>query len=323
MLQQTTIAAVIPYFLKFIEKWPDVRSLATAPPEEILKEWAGLGYYARARNLHKCAGIVAAEHHGRFPADVAALRALPGIGDYTAGAIAAIAFNIPAMALDGNAERVFARCLDISEPFPAGKKAVRAAALPVFESARDGRAGDFVQAVMDLGSTVCTPKNPACATCPLAAACRGRRAGHAASLPARAKAAEKPRRFGTVYLIRDDSGHILAERRPQKGLLGGMVGLPTSDWREEGGTSPDIEDRTPDWLHEAGVLWEEDDEKHRVFHTFTHFHLELAVRFGALRAGNDAVPLPPGIFRIVISEESGAAMPSVFRKVLRLARRGS
>lgn len=313
MLQQTTIAAVIPYFLKFTEKWPRVQDLAAAPVEDVLKEWAGLGYYARARNLHKCAGVVTREYGGIFPADAAQLCALPGIGDYTAGAIAAIAFNIPAMALDGNAERVFVRYLNISEPFPAGKKAVRAAARPAFEAVQDGRAGDFVQAVMDLGSTVCTPKNPACTACPLAAGCRGRKAGRAASLPVRRKPVEKPRRFGEVYMIRDDSGHILVERRPEGGLLGGMLGLPTSEWRTDP-EPPEI----PPWLRGPEFVWEKENAKHRVFHTFTHFHLELTVRFLSVRANAGDISLPPGISRMKLADDPGAAMPSVFRKVFRL-----
>lgn len=310
MLQQTTVAAVIPYFLKFTEKWPDVQALAAAPIEEVLKEWAGLGYYARARNLHKCAGAVTELWGGRFPAEREQLRTLPGIGDYTAGAIAAIAFNRPAMALDGNADRVFARYFNIEKPFPSGKSQLRSAARPLFESplaAKDGRAGDCVQAVMDLGSAVCTPKKPVCAACPLASACLGLRAGDVERLPVRRIAREKPQRFGYVYIMEDNSGRILVERRQAQGLLGGMLGLPTSEWRE-GALPPH-----PDWARKA----EEDiTPQAHVFHVFTHFRLDLSVRRISVKE-DERFSFPFNMFFDVLSEELEKEMPSVFRKVLR------
>ncbi len=310
MLQQTTVAAVIPYFLKFTEKWPDVQSLAAAPIEEVLKEWAGLGYYARARNLHKCAGAVTELWGGRFPAEREQLRTLPGIGDYTAGAIAAIAFNHPAMALDGNADRVFARYFNIKEAFPSGKSQLRAAARPLFESplaAKDGRAGDCVQAVMDLGASVCTPKKPVCGACPLVLACLGREAGDVERLPVRRIAREKPLRFGHVYVIEDESGRILVERRPEQGLLGGMLGLPTSEWRE--GTLPPH----PEWASEAK---ESPAPQIHVFHVFTHFRLDLSVKRIKIKSDCN-FSCPFNMFFCVLSEELEKEMPSLFRKVLR------
>ncbi|MCB9979357.1 MAG: A/G-specific adenine glycosylase [Rhodospirillales bacterium] len=303
MLQQTTVAAVIPYFLKFTEKWPDVNSLAAAPLDDVLREWAGLGYYARARNLHRCAQMVADLHNGIFPADKDTLQSLPGIGDYTAGAIAAIAFDRPAAAMDGNIERVLARVFNISEPLPGAKKPLRALAKTIFEG-NSYRPGDFVQGLMDLGATVCTPRGPKCGLCPLAQGCEGRKSGAPESLPRRTPKAEKPSRYGHVYWITDGQGRVLIQKREDRGLLGGMMGLPTSEWKAE----------IPD--HSAFGKENPLISEGKVLHTFTHFHLTL---FGhRIDAVNTIIPMKG--FSWVAEQDCAAAMPSVFRKAVRLFR---
>lgn len=310
MLQQTTVAAVISYFQKFVEQWPTVCALARTPREEVLSAWAGLGYYARARNLHACAQVVCETLGGRFPATVEGLRALPGIGEYTAGAIAAIAFGLPAVALDGNGERVVARYFDIVEPFPAGKKTVRRTALPLFTSVPQVKAGDFVQAVMDLGATICTPKNPRCFLCPLSPQCRGFASGRAVALPFRSAPPYRPRRRGRVYLITDSRGRILVHRRAETGLLGGMIGLPGSVWEEE-------DPPHPPWLKQAG--WEGliGEDAAEISHTFTHFHLSLKCYRLRVEA---AVELPQEFIWQENMDEAAVAMPSVFRKAFKALR---
>ena len=293
MLQQTTVAAVREYFLAFTHRWPSVEALAAAPLGEVLAAWAGLGYYARARNLHRCAGEVA--RRGGFPETEAGLSELPGIGPYTAAAIAAIAFDAPATAVDGNVERVMARLFAETAPLPGVKETLRRHARALTP---EERPGDYAQAVMDLGATVCTPRRPACGICPWAGPCRGRALGIADELPARAPKRAKPVRRGWAYLALDDRGRVMTVRRPEKGLLGGMLALPSSAWEAE---PPAPEPPVPaDW-REAG----------EVRHTFTHFHLRMGIlwaRVGRLDAG--AVPLA----------DADAAMPTVFAKALRLGR---
>jgi A/G-specific adenine glycosylase len=302
MLQQTTVPAVIPYFLKFTEKWPTVQALAAAPLEDVLREWAGLGYYARARNLHRCAQVVARERAGVFPSDPEELRTLPGIGAYTAGAIAAIAFDVPAAAMDGNVERVLARVFHVTEPLPAAKTPLRALAKSLFEG-EARRPGDLVQAVMDLGSGVCTPRAPKCLLCPLAAFCEALKAGDANSLPRRAAKSEKPMRQGYVYWIVGPEGRILTQTRPPKGLLGGMVGLPTSAWSGE-------DPGHADFIDPRSVIPEG-----KVLHTFTHFHLTLCVCRADLHS-QAAAGCEGAAWRT--PTEAAQAMPSVFRKAVRL-----
>ncbi len=260
--------------------------------------WAGLGYYARARNLLACARVVARDLGGRFPDTEAGLRALPGVGPYTAAAIAAIAFDRPAVVVDGNVERVMARLHAVQEPLPAAKPVLRALAADLTPA---GRAGDYAQAVMDLGATVCTPRAPACGRCPWAAPCAGRREGIAAALPRRTAKPVKPVRQGIAYLALRDDGAVLVETRPARGLLGGMLGLPCSAW-----TATPPAGRTPfaaDW-RDLGV---------EVRHTFTHFHLLLRLRAARMPA---AFEPPAGAFRAVA--EIDPALPSVMRKALRL-----
>ncbi len=226
MLQQTTVAAVKEYFLNFTQKWPTVKALAAAPLDDVLKAWAGLGYYARARNLHKCANVIVSEHGGKFPDDLGALQKLPGIGPYTAGAIAAIAFDKPFAAVDGNVERVISRLDAIETPLPDSKPQIKTRAQALMT---DHRAGDFVQALMDLGATICTPKSPNCQICPWTDDCDGRKQGIAATLPRKQPKKKIPTRQGHAYLAISNDGYILLRRRAEKGLLGGMMEVPGSD----------------------------------------------------------------------------------------------
>jgi A/G-specific adenine glycosylase len=294
MLQQTTVGAARGYFDAFVTRWPTVADLAAAADAEVMAAWAGLGYYARARNLLACARVVAGEHGGRFPDSEEALRALPGVGAYTAAAVAAIAFGRRAVVVDGNVERVVARLFAVAPPLPAAKPRLRALAAALTPA---DRAGDHAQALMDLGATVCTPKRPACGLCPLVADCAGRLAGIAAGLPRRAEKPAKPVRQGIAYLAVRDDGAVLVETRPAAGLLGGMLGLPGSDW--VAGEPPPRPPLAADWR----------DLDAEVRHTFTHFHLRL-------RLEGARVPEGAGDFRP--AAEAGPAMPTVMRKALRL-----
>jgi A/G-specific adenine glycosylase len=267
MLQQTTVAAVGPYFDRFVARWSDVRALAAASLNEILQEWQGLGYYARARNLHACARAVTEWHGGVFPSDLAALRALPGIGDYTAAAIAAIAFDQRAAAIDGNVERVITRLYAVAEPMPAAKPRLRALAA---ELVPEQRAGDFAQAIMDLGATICTPRRPRCVLCPWRSACIATATGIAEDLPARAEKPDRPVRYGIAFWLTRPDGAVLLRRRPEKGLLGGMTEIPSTSWRAAPWGLAEAIDAAPavaPWSPLAGT----------VRHGFTHFQLELAI----------------------------------------------
>ena len=264
MLQQTTVAAVKEYFERFTAVWPTVNALAEAEDARVMGEWAGLGYYARARNLLKCARVVADELGGAFPNTVDELRKLPGVGPYTAGAVAAIAFDQRAVVVDGNVERVMARLFDIHTPLPAAKPELTEKAEALTP---DNRPGDYAQAVMDLGATICTPRNPACGICPWRAPCLARANGTAAELPKKTAKKPKPIRFGTAYIARRVDGALLLERRPDKGLLGGMLGWPGSEW---------VEGETPS--HEPPIRAEWKTLNGEARHTFTHFHLRLTVK---------------------------------------------
>lgn len=293
MLQQTTVAAVRGYFLAFLARWPRVEDLAAAPDAEVMAAWAGLGYYARARNLLACARTVVSEHGGRFPDTEEALAALPGIGAYTAAAIAAIAFDRSAVVVDGNVERVVAQLCAVETPLPAAKPVLRALASVLTP---DRRPGDHAQAMMDLGATICTPRRPACAICPLLDPCEARRAGIAELLPRKAEKVAKPVRSGIVYLGVAPDGGVFVETRPKSGLLGGMIGLPGGPWVE--GTAVAQPPFEAKW-RDLGV---------EVLHTFTHFHLRLAI-LGAL--------VPPEGGRFMEPGRAMAAMPTVMRKALR------
>ena len=304
MLQQTTVATVRDYFERFTARWPTVSDLAAARDADVMGEWAGLGYYARARNLLKCARMVVAEHNGAFPADHAALLALPGIGPYTAAAIASIAFDQPYAVLDGNVERVMARLSDVHTPLPAAK--------PELMKLAEGltplqRPGDYAQAVMDLGATICTPKSPACGICPWRSPCVARQMGTAPDLPRKSPKKAKPVRHGTVYLAQRDDGAWLLETRPEKGLLGGMLGWPGSDWIDSSEPRPDgVPPIEADWQELAG----------EVRHTFTHFHLMLTVKITEV-----SVQVEPHQGRFLqVSEFRPSDLPTVMRKAFDLGR---
>ncbi len=304
MLQQTTVQAVIPYFQAFLERWPTVQDLAVAPLDDVLHAWAGLGYYARARNLHKCAQMVAAWRDGDFPDDEEALRKLPGVGDYTAAAIVAIAYGRRAVVMDGNVERVIARLFDVREPLPAVKPTLKRLA---GELTPDLRAGDYAQAMMDLGATLCTPRNPACGICPWMADCAARKAGSAEGLPAKLEKPERPTRRGIAFWAVRKDGAVLIRRRPEAGLLGGMMEIPSTQWRPEPWDSADATAEAPvkaEWRLLPGL----------VRHTFTHFHLELSVMAG--RAGVGA--MAPGLW-CPLDKLSDHALPTVMRKVIKHA----
>jgi A/G-specific adenine glycosylase len=312
MLQQTTVRSVAPYYARFLTRWCDVRALAAAPLDDILKAWAGLGYYARARNLHACARAVVERHGGEFPAGEAALRALPGIGEYTAAAIAAIAFDAPASPVDGNIERVVARFFAVADPLPGAKAELRRLARELFPQLR---AGDFAQALMDLGATICTPKKPACAVCPWSENCRARARGDADTFPRRAPKREGALRRGAAFVARRADGYVLVRTRPPRGLLGGMTEVPTTEW------SKDFDEKhalgaTP-WFrsaHSGGereIFWRPLAGKVR--HVFTHFPLELTVYVAEVPANARA---PQRTRWIATAEIGGEALPSLMRKVL-------
>ncbi|SDX47030.1 A/G-specific DNA-adenine glycosylase [Ruegeria halocynthiae] len=300
MLQQTTVAAVHDYFVRFTSRWPTVNSLAAAEDGQVMGEWAGLGYYARARNLLKCARVVAFEHDGRFPDNYDALLKLPGIGPYTAAAIAAIAFDRPETVLDGNVERVMARFYDIHAPLPGSKPTLKVKAAALTPARRPG---DYAQAVMDLGATICTPKSPACGICPLCSSCSARAADTQAELPRKVTKKPKPTRLGHVYIAQRNDGAMLLERRPDKGLLGGMLGWPGSDWSD---TPPECPPFPAQWQEIPG----------EVRHTFTHFHLILRIWATELPSGsapNDLIVMDKHQFK-------PSDLPTVMRKAFDLWR---
>ncbi len=289
MLQQTTVAAVAGYFARFTTRWPTVADLAAADDADVMAAWAGLGYYARARNLLACARSVVRDHGGRFPDSEAALRALPGIGDYTAASVAAIAFGRPAVVVDANIERVIARHRLIETPLPLAKREIRAALAPLVP--RD-RPGDFAQALMDLGATICTPRGPACAICPLTADCRARGRPDIDRLPVKPPKKAKPHRHGVAHWIEHD-GRVWLVRRPAKGMLGGMRALPGGDWT----------DARPS---ESGIA--------EVDHGFTHFDLTLKlVPREALPESGDAAA--EGEWW-PISDLDAAGLPTLYRKLV-------
>jgi A/G-specific adenine glycosylase len=313
MLQQTGVKTVGPYFLKFLARWPDVDALGRASLDDVLRMWAGLGYYSRARNLHACAVAVRRDHGGAFPDTEEALRALPGIGPYTAAAIAAIAFGRRTMPVDGNIERVVSRLFAVEEPLPLAKPLIKQLATTLLageEKSRAGdeesRAGDSAQALMDLGSSICTPKKPACALCPLNGDCVSRARGDQESFPRKAAKKSGALRRGAAFVVRRGD-ELLVRTRPEKGLLGGMTEVPGSDWLAA------QDDRTA--LQQAPVLqgvarW------HRkvgvVTHVFTHFPLELVVYTANVTARARA---PKGMRWVPVATLRDEALPNLMRKV--------
>jgi len=301
MLQQTTVATVGPYFADFLVRWPTVADLAAAPLDDVLTAWAGLGYYARARNLHRCAQVIADELGGVFPDKEEELLELPGIGRYTAAAVAAIAFGRRAVVVDGNVERVVARLFQVETPLPAAKPELTRLADSLTP---DARAGDFAQAMMDLGATVCLPRGPKCLLCPLEPDCWAKAAGIAEALPRRQPKAAKPTRRAVAFWVQGPGGDLLLRRRPEKGLLGGMMEVPSTPWREE--AWPDAEARRAaplraQWRELPGV----------VRHTFTHFHFEVTVWAGR----SEAAPAEAGRW-VALDALADEALPTVMRKII-------
>jgi len=304
MLQQTTVATVGRYFIEFIDRWPTVHLLAAAPLDDVLHAWQGLGYYARARNLHKCAGQIVDQYDGRFPDTEEALRALPGIGRYTAAAIAAIAFDQHAVVVDGNVERVMARLFQVEEPLPDSKGQLYRHAVRLTP---DRRPGDYAQAVMDLGATICVPRRPKCMLCPVAEGCAGRPI--AETLPRKRAKEPKPTRRGVAFWLTRKDGAILLRRRSDNGLLGGMMEVPSTEWRE--GETPPIDRARRETPCAAGA-W-------RVYpgmvrHTFTHFHLELTVAAATVNA-----VAPEGCVWCLPDAFGDHALPTVMKKIIRHA----
>ena len=309
MLQQTTVATVGPRYARFLARFPDVAALAAAPWEEVAAEWAGLGYYARARNLHAGAKALAA---GGFPRTAEGLRAIPGIGPYTAAAVAAIAFGEPVVPADGNVERVAARVFLVEQPLPAAKPRLAALAQGwMADPAARARPGDFAQALFDLGATLCTPRRPACTLCPWREGCAARRAGLQEDLPRKTPKRARPLRHGAHFLLADAAGRILLRRRPAKGLLGGMLGLPGTEWRAEPWGEAEALRAAPlplRWARRQGVAR----------HGFTHFELEMVLYAAALPPG--AAP-PEGEW--CDPAAARAALPTAMRRLLALAEEAS
>ncbi len=311
MLQQTTVKAVIPYFDRFTRAWPTVAALAAAPRDDVLAAWAGLGYYSRARNLHACAEAVVARHGGRFPRTEAELRDLPGIGPYTAAAIAAIAFGERATPVDGNIERVVSRLFAFETPLPAAKPEIKRLAATLTPAKRPG---DFAQAMMDLGATICTPRKPSCLMCPVQSDCHAHAKGIAETLPRKAAKSERPTRHGVAFVALREDGHILLRRRPDKGLLGGMMEVPSSDWgasRLDDGAALQETPVCAQWWPVAGD----------VVHTFTHFRLEMRV-FRAIVPIETELTLwadPRRCEWIARRDLDRAALPSVMKKIVSAA----
>ncbi|HUB95905.1 MAG TPA: A/G-specific adenine glycosylase [Stellaceae bacterium] len=301
MLQQTTVVTVLSYYEAFLERWPDVAALAAADLDEVLHAWQGLGYYARARNLHACARDVVARFDGRFPDTEAALLTLPGIGAYSAAAVAAIAFDRPVLPVDGNVERVVARLFAVATPLPEAKPELRRLAASLTPTARPG---DFAQAMMDLGATICVPRAPKCILCPLRSQCRARREGIAETLPARRARPEKPVRYGVAFWAVRVDGAVLLRRRAERGLLGGMMEVPSTEWRDAPWRDEEAKRHAP-----LKARWHRVPD--RVRHTFTHFQLELSVLAGTVPAGT-----AEGCVWVPHDRLGEQALPSLMRKVI-------
>jgi A/G-specific adenine glycosylase len=305
MLQQTGVKTVAPYYARFLQRWPTVGALAKASLDDVLRAWAGLGYYARARNLHACAKAVVARHGGDFPRSLAALRALPGIGDYTAAAVAAIAFDFAAVPVDGNVERVVARLFAVDEDLPAAKSTIKRLAASL---SPPQRAGDFAQGLMDLGATLCSPKRPACAHCPWNDACAARMRGEQETFPRKARKRNGRLRHGAAFVALRADGRVLLQQRPDKGLLAAMTEVPGNEWSHDFdiasalAAAPRLHAKTK-WRRLPGV----------VRHVFTHFPLELTVFVARSPRGTRALK---GTRWVKVADLGSEALPTVMRKVL-------
>ena len=308
MLQQTTVKAVIPYFERFVKLWPDVRDLAAADEESVLQAWAGLGYYSRARNLHACAIAIVADHDGSFPRSEAELAKLPGIGPYTAAAIAAIAFDETATPVDGNVERVVSRLFAVEQAMPQSKPRLRELARTLTP---DQRSGDFAQAMMDLGATVCTPKRPSCMICPLEGQCDAHALGIAANLPVKSVKPDRPVRHGFAFIALSEDGQLLLRQRPDTGLLARMLEVPSTEWLDDPTPAHDAVQAAPvraDWWRVPGT----------VVHTFTHFRLEIEI-YRAVVPADAPLTFWADSKRcrwVARGDLDGQALPSVMRKII-------
>lgn len=300
MCQQTTVQAVIPYYTKFLEIWPKIEDLAAAKQEEVMAQWAGLGYYARARNLHKCAQVVANDLGGKFPNTQEKLKKLPGIGDYTSAAIAAIAFGRETVVVDGNVERVIARFYAVEEALPKAKTTLKALSAEFYEGL-GSECAHLAQAFMDLGANVCIPKAPRCMLCPVAEGCTARRLGRQTDFPVKAIKKSRPQRYGEVYFIRNNNDEILFHRRDEKGLLGGMLGLPTTEWDTKKNNAQ------PAFLKDVQPLML------KAHHVFTHFDLELSLHSAELKSSS----ADEGFFWADPYNEQDN-LPTAFKKALKL-----
>lgn len=311
MLQQTVVKAATPYFLKFVENWPTVHDLAKAPQEEIMNAWAGLGYYARARNLHKCAKIISKDYNGSFPDNQPMLEKLPGIGAYTSAAMTAIAFNKPATVVDGNVERVMARLYAVRTPLPDSKKQLKEYTKEFADRFAD-RPGDLAQAMMDLGAGICIPKAPRCVLCPIQDHCEARKINIAEDLPYKKAGKTKPEKHGYIYFIKDSKENILLHKRPEQGLLGGMTGFPTSEW-----VTKDKERKHPDFIENLQKNSNYSIQKMKntiVFHSFTHFNLELSSYFLEIKDMDSPLTQKTDLYWLPYNSVKKDIFPTVFRK---------
>jgi A/G-specific adenine glycosylase len=303
MLQQTRSAAVIPYFNRFIARWPTLKALACTPRDEVLHAWSGLGYYARARNLHACAQALVKHHGGTFPSDVKDLCTLPGIGSYTASAISAIAFDQPAIVIDSNVERIMARLFTVAKPISQAKPQIERLARKTFPSERPG---DFAQALMDLGAQICTPKNPVCGNCPWSNRCEAHKSGNPGGWPIRNPKSPKLTRFGIVFWIEHPSGAVLLRKRPDRGMLGGMTEIISSEWLPQPISFNQIEEYAPI----SHVDWSPIERK--VQHTFSHFKLELCVY------KTESTIQPKGAFWCPLEKLTSQPFPTLMKKIIAL-----
>ena len=305
MLQQTTVKTVAPYYARFLARWPTVVALGRASLDDVLRAWAGLGYYARARNLHACARAVVQQHSGKFPQTLEGLRALPGVGEYTAAAVAAIAFDAAAVPVDGNVERVVSRLFAVEEALPGAKLLIKRLATSLLPAQRSG---DFAQALMDLGATICSPKRPACALCPWNESCVALERGDQETFPRKAPKREGKLRRGAAFVVLRADGRVLLRKRPEKGLLGAMTEVPGSGWAHDFDVADALASAPrfrakPKWRKLPGV----------VTHVFTHFPLKLVVYIAQIAR---ATPAPKGARWVKLAELPGEALPTVMRKVL-------
>lgn len=302
MLQQTTVAAANSYYERFLTRFPSLDALASAPQEAVMQAWAGLGYYSRARNLHTCAKVVVERYGGRFPDDERTLRSLPGVGPYTAAAVAAIAFGRKAAAVDGNVERVVARLYALDEPPPKAKSAVRTLAEALVPA---DRPGDFAQALMDLGATICTPRRPACVLCPWSRSCIARAAGMQEAFPRKEPKIGGTLRRGAAFVAVRADAAVLIRTRPPKGLLGGMIEVPGTAWTAsfDGAVACQAAPLDADWRRLPGT----------VRHVFTHFPLELVVYAADVP---DGTPAPDDCRWTVRERLADEALPNLMRKVI-------